>query len=126
MKKEDIINKITELANAHHSTDEDNMAFMIEEEAENLIVEYCVNMGYLINGFPTEKTENFDEDFEEEDYYCRERYQLYLDTLALEKDDVAEIYWHYNESFWPGFIDKIQFLDMIKTSLENGTYDFEL
>jgi hypothetical protein len=131
MEIEAIKNKITELAKEHQAidiptVDEIQFAEMIEIEAEDLIVAYCEHQGYLISGFPTEKRKLVEEELED-DYFCRERFQLYLDTLAIEKDDVAEIWWHYNNSFWPDWAEeKVTFLNQIKENLESGSNDIEL
>ena len=105
---------------------------MIEEDAVRLIASYCEHNGYLINGFPTEKRKLFEKheyiDGEGEDeYFCRERFELYLDRLALEKDDVAELVWFYNNSFWPDtYSNKDSFLEMTKEMLDCGIYDVEI
>jgi hypothetical protein len=123
MEIEEIKNKITELAKDHDVTDlpftvEIQFSEMIEIEAEDLIIAYCERQDYLINGFPTEKRKIIEEKFED-DYFCRERFQLYLETLAIEKDDVAEIWWHYNKSFWPDWaVEKDSFLNELKETLE--------
>ena len=131
MEIEEIKHKITELAKKHQlidlpTIDEIQFAEMIEIEAEEMIIAYCVQQGYLINGFPTEKRKTIEEKIEDE-YFCRERFQLYLDTLAIEKDDVAEMWWHYNNSFWPDWaVEKDKFLNEIKENLESGVNDIEL
>ena len=131
MEIEEIKHKITELAKEHQVVDlpeieEIQFSEMIEIEAEDLIIAYCERRGYLINGFPTEKRKIVEEELED-DYFCRERFQLYLDTLAIERDDVAEIWWHYNSSFWPDWaMEKDSFLNELKENLENGVYDIEL
>jgi len=87
MEIEEIKHKITELSKEHQlidlpTIDEIQFAEMIEIEAEDMIIAYCVQQGYLINGFPTEKRKTIEEEIEDE-YFCRERFQLYLDTLAI-------------------------------------------
>lgn len=107
--------------------DDLSLAEMIEEEAEDLIVAYCVVKSYLINGFPTEMMESEEEEYDE-DYFCRERYRLYLDLLLIEKDDVAELMWYYNDLFWPGtFSEKEAYISQVKAYLNSGKmYDLEL
>ena len=107
--------------------DDLSLAEMIEEEAEDLIVAYCVEKSYLVNGFPTEMLESDDEEYDE-DYFCRERYRLYLDLLLIEKDDVAELMWYYNDLFWPEtFSDKEAYIGQVKAYLNSGKmYDLEL
>jgi hypothetical protein len=101
-------------------------AEFIEIEAEDLIVSYCERQGYMVNGFPTEKRKILDEELHD-DYFTRERFRLYLDSLSLEKNDVAELWWFYNKSFWPDWVDsKEAFIKEIKEQIENNVYDIEL
>ena len=98
----------------------------IELMAEELIIAYCENNGYMINGFPTDKRQQLSEE-EQEEYFCRDRFNLYLDSLSIEKDDVAEIWWFYNKTFWPDCVDtKEKLLEQIKEQLESGSHDIEL
>lgn len=131
MSNDTIKIKITELSNLHHSIDagdfkEIKSAELLESEAQDLIIEYCVNRNYLINGFPTEKkmlVEEYDED-----YFSTERYQLYLDKLTLEKEDVAELTWCYVSSFWPDqFETKEEYLENIRHQINSSHfYDVDL
>ena len=42
-------------------------------------------------------------------------------------DDVAEIWWFYNKTFWPDCVDtKEKLLEQIKEQLECGFYDIEI
>jgi hypothetical protein len=96
----------------------------IEKKAENLIIEYCKNMNYQINGFPKDKMREAskNEDFDE-DYFCRERYQMYLDMLAINQSEVADLMWHYTSKFWPEqFISKEEYIDHISKNIESGTF----
>jgi len=119
------------LAKKHHSIAENDLdafedAELIELKAEKLIIAYCEQNNYLINGFPTEK-KKIEEELEE-DYFCRERYQLYLDTLLIEKEDVAELMWCYTSSFWPDYFDtKEEYVQTIKEQVATGVfYDVDL
>ena len=50
-----------------------------------------------------------------------------VDGEAVTLDDVAELWWHYNNSFWPDWaVEKDKFLNEIKENLESGVYDIEL
>jgi hypothetical protein len=126
MNIDTIKNKITELSLEHHSIDdgyfeEIKSAELLESQAQDLIIEYCVSRNYLINGFPTLK-EQMGEEYDE-DYFTMERYQLYLDRLSLEKDDVAELTWCYVSSFWPGwFDDKEEFIENIQHQIKIGNF----
>jgi hypothetical protein len=131
MNNDTIKSKITELSNLHHSIDggdfkEIKSAELLESEAQDLIIEYCVNKNYLVNGFPTQKKEMPKE--YDEDYFSIERYQLYLDKLTLEKDDVAELAWCYVSSFWPDqFESKDEFMENIRHQINSSNfYDVDL
>lgn len=132
MNKEKIKYEITELAKKHAIVKEDNVgdfhdAELIEIQAEDLIIAYCENKGYQINGFPTEKRKLNEEELDE-DYFCRERFHLYLDTLTYKKEDVGELTWHFTDSFWPGgFESKDDFIAQAKDRVEDGGfYDIEI
>ena len=131
MMLNEIKEQIKLLAEKHQSIDDINLdtfddADLIELRAEKMIINYCEQQNYLINGFPTEKKEIEDE--LEEDYFCRERYQLYLDKLLVEKEDVAELMWCYTSSFWPdSFESKEHYIQCIKEQLESKSfYDVDL
>jgi hypothetical protein len=138
MTIEIIKQKIAVLAKKHTESDENTIddftdAELLEKDARDLIVQYCENQGYLINGFPTEMKRRYendeitDEEYEE-DYFCEERYALYLDMLTIEKADVAELTWHYTRSFWPEqFESKEAYLEHVKSCVEDiGFYDLRL
>lgn len=128
-----IKSKITELAQKHTAIDEETLgdffeAELLEIQAEDLIVAFCEEKGYLINGFPTKKRLLPEEELDEDDYFCRERFQLYLDRLGCQKEDVAELTWHYTVAFWPGTYDsKEEFVELTKAHVEDGNlYDVTL
>lgn len=119
------------LAEKHQSIAENDLdafedAEFIELKAEKLIIAYCEQNNYLINGFPTEKKKIENE--LEDDYFCRERYQLYLDTLLIENEDVAELMWCYTSSFWPDYFDtKEEYVQTIKEQVATRVfYDVDL
>jgi hypothetical protein len=123
---DEIKEEIKLLADKHQSIAEDDLdvfadADLIELRAERVIINYCEQQKYLINGFPTEKKKIEDE--LDEDYFCRERYQLYLDILATTKSDVADLLWCYTSSFWPdSFESKEYYIQCIKEQLESGVF----
>ena len=132
MTKEEIIEQIKSLSTKFHEINEKNIedfndAEWIEIQVEDLITDYCVQNNYLVNGFPTEKKclpiEELDED-----YFCRERYQLYLDYLVTNNMDVADLMWYYVKSFWPNqFESKSNYIVTIKEQIESGVfYDLEI
>ncbi len=118
--------KIVELAQEHKATGDDLDDFkdaeLIEKEVEQLIVKYCEAKGYLVNGFPTEKKQLPEEELEE-DYFCQERYQLYLDTLATQHEDVADLMWCYVSSFWEDQCEsKEVYIQSLKDGLDSGVF----
>ena len=138
MTNTEIKQKITALAQKHAASDENTLddikdAELLESDAKHLIIQYCENQGYLINGFPTEMKRRYEndeisDDEYDEDYFCEERYDLYLNTLTLEKPDVADLTWHYTNSFWPDQFDsKEEYLESMKDMIEGGGfYDVSL
>ena len=124
-----ILSKIKQLAQKHHAIDEEQLnefkdAELLELEAEQLIIDYCENQSYLINGFPIEKKAMADE--LEEDYFSRERYQYYLDRLVMEKEDVADLMWCYISGFWPDYFEtKQEYIATIKEQL-NSDFFYEI
>jgi hypothetical protein len=131
MSLDEITEKIKALAAQHHAIEETNLdeikdAEEIELEAEKLIIDYCVNHSYLINGFPTEKEVNSEE--LEDDYFSRERYQLYLDLLTIDREDIAELMWFYTSHFWPGYFEsKEAYCTTIEHQIKSGVfYDVDL
>jgi hypothetical protein len=132
MTKEEIIQQIKSLSNKFHQNNEHsiedfNHAEWLEIQVEDLIINYCVHNNYLINGFPTEK-KNLPFEELDEDYFCHERYQLYLDFLVIDKIDVADLMWHYINSFWPmQFVSKTNYVETVKEQIESGVfYDIEI
>jgi hypothetical protein len=132
MNYNEVIQKIKKLAIEYSSIEENDSGDLndiewIENQAEEIIIEYCEKNNYLINGFPTIKKQ-IPENELEVNYFCREPYQLYLDLLSQTKDDVAELMWIYTNSFWPDFYpNKQEYLLQIKHQIHSGGfYEVEL
>jgi hypothetical protein len=131
---ETIKQNILSLSKQHHALgelDEDlldyNEAEIIEQNAIGLIIDYCVKQAYFINGLPNADWRKTDEDVFEHEVQ-QEKLQLYLDTLTLQKDDVADLTWTFVASFWPGeFENKESYLEHIKERLDStGFYSVTL
>jgi hypothetical protein len=126
MRIEEIVEKIKILAAQHHAIEENDLdeikeVEFLEVEAEDLITAYCVYQNYLINGFPTEK-KAIEEELDD-DYFCRERYQLYLDQLALQKEDVTKLMWCYTSNFWPDYFEsKEEYITSIEHQIKSGVF----
>lgn len=132
MKLQEVKNKIAELAIQHHAinekhiTDELYACETIEEEVNELIIAYAEHKGYLINGFPTQKREEITDEDEADDYFCVERFELYLDTLCIQQPNILELCWFYNNTFWPDtFETKEDFLQMIQATINPYDLTFD-
>lgn len=121
---EEIKIKIKNLAQQHNQCDDDlfEEAELLEIQAENLVVEYCRSNNLLVNGFPTEMEKRPIDELEE-DYFCRERFQFYLDTLATQNEDVAALMWIYVSNFWKEqFENQYEYIEMLKEALTSDIY----
>ena len=125
MNFEEIINSISNLAK-EHSKSGDRVEDLkdtdwLENEAFNLIVDYCKHMKYQVGTFPESLVND------ETDEITDEHWMLYIDKLTLTNSDVAELHWHWVSSFWPDqFKDKDEFLESISQRFSGSFYDIEL
>lgn len=114
--------EILTLSKMHEAIDEITIgdlkdAELMENEIEKLIISYCQHQRYLING----------KIIDDKQYISREYLQWCIEKLAIEKEDIAEIWWYYNKNFWPDWVgEKTDFINQMKERLENKFYDFEL
>lgn len=131
---ETIKQNILALSKKHHELgelDEDLLDYkeaeIIEQNAIGLIIDYCFKQAYFINGFPDADWRKTDEDVFEHEVQ-QEKLQLYLDTLTLQKDDVADMTWTFVSNFWPGeFETKETYMEHIKERLNStGFYSVTL
>ena len=130
-KLDDIKRSLEQLAEKHQNYKDDGDAELIELDAQDIICNYCLEHNYEVNGFPnklTSKDIDIEEYYELYDSSVFEAYNQYIDYLALEKGDVAELMWYYTKSFWPDqFVSKTVYLENLKGLLESGVvYDFKL
>ena len=127
MTIQEIKNSISELAKKHAAINEENIgdinnAELLESQAQDLIIAFCEAKGYLVNGFPTEKRKLAEEELDDEDF-SQEHFQLYLDILTYQKEDVADLTWHYTDSFWPDYFEsKEDFIAQAKERAESDSY----
>ncbi len=126
MSIDQVKEKLNVLAKEHEVAPDDfDGAFYtaIEEAAEDFIVAYCESKGYLVDGFPTEKRkyfENAEENDEMDDYFCRERFQLYLALLTIAKPDVAELMYYYESQFYYSLYDDFEnYIEVVKESIHS-------
>ena len=127
MTIQEIKNSISELAKKHAAINEENIgdisyAELLESQDQDLIIAFCEAKGYLVNGFPTEKIKLNEEELDD-DNFSQEHFQLYLDILTCQKEDVADLTWHYTESFWPEyFVSKEDFIAQAKERAESDSF----
>ncbi len=96
MNFEEIINSISNLAK-EHSKSGDRVEDLkdtdwLENEAFNLIVDYCKHMKYQVGSFP----ESIAKD--DSDEITDEHWMLYIDKLTLTNSDVADLHWRWVSS----------------------------
>jgi len=125
MNFEEVLSALSNLA-AEYSKSGDQVEDLkdtnwLENDAFNLIIDYCKEKNYQINGFP----DSIDNDDRNE--ISEEHWMLYIDKLTLTNSDVAELHWHWVSSFWPDqFKDKEEFLDSTAARIGGGFYDIIL
>ena len=129
MEELDILKgKITELAIKHNAAGNDlenlEESSWLEEEALMLIADLCEKTGRIVEGFPHDKRELAKtNDYYDDEYFCLERFQLYVDTISIESTIVGDLNWHYVNSFWPGtFENKKEFIDSIYLRIQSGVF----
>lgn len=76
-----------------------------EQRINELLLGYCEDNKYEIDGFPFVHRELSKTNDEFDDDYFSERYDLYLFQVANEKSDVFELYHFYSNLFWPDFCE---------------------
>lgn len=99
-----------------------------EQQVREILTTYCESKNYEVNGFPNKHRElgitNYNYDC---DYFTWERWELYLQTLAMEREDVFELYFFYNNLFWPYSAEtKEQFKAQLPFDITNSDVDFEI
>ncbi len=120
--KNQIIQKSKDFKSSGDDLEDFKDSELIELEVEQLIINYCIDRNYLVNGFPN-NIKSIPEGESNDNYFCRERYQLYLDTLAVNKEDVAELMWCYISSFWSDlFENKNEYLQNLIDNLNSEVF----
>lgn len=76
-----------------------------EQEVIDLLIAYCEEQKYEVEGFPFvhRKLSKTNKDFDDD--YFTERNELYLNSVANEKNDVFDLYHFYSNLFWPDFCE---------------------
>ncbi|WP_395051497.1 hypothetical protein [Flavobacterium sp.] len=100
--KTEILKIYPQWKNTSDSIAGDKDAELEESFVRDLIIKYCENKGYEVDGYPFQKQilGETDNDYDE-DYFCYERNLKYIDVLATIHEDVMEILYFYGKTFWP-------------------------
>jgi len=109
------------------SMDDDTYAELYESDVRNLIIDYCENKGYEVEGYPFQKRILGQTDNEyDEDYFCYERNLKYLDVLAATKEDVLELMYFYAKTFWHDQVGtKEEYRKYLIEGINNNSHDIE-
>ena len=102
-------------------------AEIYESAVISLIIAYCENKGYEVEGFPLKKRIlGKIDDFYDEDYFCFWRYVKYLDVLATTKEDVLELLHFYGYTFNKNLTPtKEEYKNQILEYIRVNIYDIE-
>lgn len=126
MNINEIKNRITALAKEHVNIENgiENLkdSDWLEQEGFELIVDFCENQDYQVNGFPHQRKDELKDDENEQEYY-----RLYVDILTISQEDVSDLHWHWVSSFWPNeYHNKADFISAIHDRLNGSFYDVSL
>lgn len=123
----EIINSIHLLAEEHRSAGNDiddlKDTDWLESKGFQLIIDYCMNAGMLVNGFPG----NIDDGYLGDEEVTDEHWQLYIDHLTIVHTDVALLHFEWTNAFWPGeFKSREDLVESVQARLAGSFYDIRL
>jgi hypothetical protein len=109
------------------SLDDFKDAEYYESNVKDLLIKYCRESKYVVDGFPFLHEDLAESNDEIDSDYFSERYDLYLYRLANEKDDVFELLHNYWNLFWPDSIENIEDTkNSIEFEISNSELDFKI
>ena len=95
----------------------------LESKGFQLIIDYCMNAGMLVNGFPV----NIDDGYLGDEEVTDEHWQLYIDHLTIVHTDVALLHFEWTNAFWPGeFKSREDLVESVQARLTGSFYDVTL
>lgn len=101
---DEIKREIDKLFIEFDSEEDDEMAIDYISDAEDLIIQYCIENGYAINRFPLEKrVHRYKTILNKEEINELDKYQIFLFYISLEKKDVFDILLYKYNKFYPDF-----------------------
>ncbi len=109
------------------SLDDFKDAELYEYLVNKLLLNYCEENKYDIDGFPFLHRELAKTEEDYDDDYFSERNDLYLFSVANKHKDVFDLYHFYSNLFWPDYCaNEDDTRDIIKYEIENSLYDFKI
>lgn len=95
----------------------------LESKGFQLIIDYCMNAGMLVNGFPG----NIDDGYLGDEEVTDEHWQLYIDHLTIDHKEVAQLHFEWAHTFWPGeFTSQEDWLESIQARVNSSFYSIRL
>lgn len=125
--KAEIVKIFEHWKNTSNSIAGDKDAELEESFVRDLILNYCENKGYEVDGYPFQKRILGETDNTyDEDYFCYERNIKYLDVLATIHEDVLEILYFYGKTFWPDQLEsKEAYKKQLLLDILDNRYEIE-
>ena len=125
--KEEILKIYPKWNELGDSYDDEKYAEIYESVVRSLIIAYCENKGYEVEGYPFQKRILGEtDDFYDDDYFCFWRNIKYLDVLATTKEDVLDLLYFYTITFWSDYEgSKEEYRKEILEHIRVNTYDVE-
>jgi hypothetical protein len=97
-----------------------------EQQIIDVIIEYCEDQKYAIEGFPFVHRELSKTNEDLDDDYFTERMDLYLNRVAYEHDDVFDLYHFYSNLFWPDFCESEEDTrNSIQMTIQSSSVNFK-
>lgn len=125
--KAEILKIYSKWKNLSDSMDDDKYGEIYESDVRSLIIGYCENKGYEVEGYPFQKRILGETDqYYDEDYFCYERNLKYLDALAATREDVLELMYFYSKTFWQDQVgSKKDYKKYLIEGNENNAHDIK-
>jgi hypothetical protein len=125
--KEEILKIYPKWNELGDSFDDEKYAEIYESDVRSLIISYCENKGYEVEGYPFQKRILGEtDDFYDEDYFCFWRNIKYLDVLATTKEDALDLLYFYTITFWSDYEgSKEEYRKDLLEHIRVNTYDVE-
>lgn len=95
-------NQICKLRKAWEATPDEIDGFKdaeaIDSDVQDVIISYCEEKKYNVDGFTVEKLKALSE---EGDLFPYKKWEQFVERLALLHEDIVELLWFYHHTLWP-------------------------